>query len=316
MNIKSLLTSCALASAGFALISTASADVIFDPSTPGLTFSGNPAFNATNGTSMYVYDGAATVTGFGLPAGNYNVSSLRTTGAGGTAFNVSLGGVNVIRDYALGGGGDETTTYLGYYVSPGTPTVAINGGGPSVARVKNLTFTATNSVYFDENTSGLSFGGASSLGSAGVPSGRQDSLLNAAGQNIVGIAPGGAGGSVSGSVSLTLGQTYQVTVSRQMALNSTDTGFWLSLGGSHFSWIDGLTTDANTGDAFQVNSFGFYTATSSSTSVLLDGAGGSFGRLDYVNFTAVPEPGTIGLIVLGFAGVAICSRRRKTAELS
>lgn len=308
----SLVPSIFAAACAIALSSASADPILFDSNSPGLQFTGTAGSDAN-----YVYvpsSSSAYTDDLIIPAGNYLVSAFRTTGVGGTAYNLAFGNVNAIRDYALGGGGDETVTFLGYYLSTGSGRIGLNDGAPSVARVRNIQFEATSNVYFDENTAGLSFSGTGTdRFNAGIAAGKQDSLLNSAGYNAIGIAPNASGGALSGTISLVMGQTYQVFVSRQMTLDSDGNNFNLTLNGDLFATVSGNTSSEVANNAFQADSFGFYTATSNSVSVLIDQAGSSYGRLDYVQFTAVPEPSSAALFALG--GFAVCAmlRRKKLA---
>lgn len=326
-QMKPILAVFATPFAIAACLELAQADpIIFNAQTPGLAFTGNPSFNAAgydpaaipnvDPNVIYVYtDGSATAS-MVLPAGRYFVSSRRTvTDTGGTAFNVTLGGVNVTRDYAIAGPGQANTfqeaAYLGYYISNGTATVGINSGSTSVARLNYLSFTQTGDVFFDENTAGLSFAGpGTGTFAATTPAGFTNTLLNSVSVNAIGIASGVSGGSLSGSISLVSGQTYEVFVSRQLALNSEGTSFDLSLGGDYFATVSGSTSDPALNDTFGEISLGFYTPGTSSVPVLIDEAGNSYGRLDFVRFAAVPEPASLGLAAFGLMLGSVIFRKK------
>lgn len=299
--------------------------VFFNAQTPGLVFTGNPAFNAAgydpasipdeNPNTIYVYTDGSALAPLSLPAGRYVVSSRRTvTATGATAFTVSLGGNNVTRDYAIAAPGQEDTfqeaTYLGYYISDGTPTVGINSGSVSVARLNYLSFLLTEDAYFDENSGGLTFvGEGTGVFAATVPPGFTNTLLNDLGVNAIGIASGELGGSLSGSVSLLAGQTYEVFASRQLALDSESTSFALSLEDNFFATVSGSTSSPALHDTFAEISLGFFTPVGNSVSVLIDEAGSAYARLDYLRFAVVPEPAAIGFLPL-CAGLIFFWKRR------
>lgn len=123
----------------------------------------------------------------------------------------------------------------------------------------------------------------------------------------LGTAAGG--GVISQSFATTFGQSYLVD-------------FYLAVGAYNGSTApNSFKVDVNGNTLFSLlnapaQSFGHYTysfAASSSTTTLKFTHGNlpSFFLLDDVSVNAVPEPGTLGLLGLGIAGLGFAKRRRR-----
>ena len=127
--------------------------------------------------------------------------------------------------------------------------------------------------------------------------------------------------SLSRTVATAIGQQYTFSF---WVLNTSELGlgqFQASFGGnSVLNQIDGFKIDSSFGlqDAWTKFSYDL-TATSVATEIVLSAKPNEFAfmALDNVSVTAVtavPEPGTLGMMLFGLAGLGVLSRRQKRAQ--
>lgn len=287
------------------LAAMARADVVFDESTSGLTFSdagagaiymagGSPDDGST--ANVVAISGASYASAtINLEVGKtYRIVASRyVNNNGGFAYTLNLNGTAVYRDnaYALDNPDNsfKTSTFAGYYTATSAATlVAINQSGNSAARVDSLTFTATNDVFFDENTAGVTM-----TGSAGI------TPINCSlGGSGYGLGPADT---VSGVVNLIAGGVYNVYASRTIHA-SGNLSYDVTLDGqllAHDSALPGTTIYAN--DVAEETLLGSFTSADGTTDVLLSNGGAWAGRVDYLRFelVAVPEPASLLLLTVG-----------------
>ncbi len=294
----------------------ARADVIFDESTSGITYSdagagaiymagGSPDNGST--ANVVAISGSSTATAtITLEVGKkYRITTTRFVNNNTSfGYTLNLNGVAVIRDntFSLDNPDNsfKTETFSGYYTATSaSTTVMINQSGNSAARVDSLTFTETSDVFFDETSSGITYNGASGLTQINGTLGEG----SAAGFGF------GPTDTVSGIVNLIAGATYHVYSSRTIH-SSGNLSYDVTLDGqllAHDAALPSTTLYAN--DVAAETLLGSFTAAGSTTDVLLSNGGAWAGRVDYLRFelVSVPEPASLLLLT---AGGLLAIRRR------
>ena len=266
--------------------------LVFDESTSGLTLIGgsnsaiayqagaSPDDGSTSNAIFFLQPGGAYAT-LNFTAGKtYKVTARRMVQNNHTmSFSLNLGGINYMWDNAYTSGTAglfEEKQYLGYYKGSGAAEVRVYNGGSSVTRFDYLQFDATTDVYFDETTPDLAF-----TGSAGFTP-VSGTLSPTPTTN--GIGFGGAD-TVSGTVTLVAGRTYNVYASRTVH-DSGNLGYDMSFNGVFFARDAALLTP---NDSTIESPFGQYVATNATTTVQLSNGGPWAARVDYIRFELV-EP--------------------------
>jgi len=153
-------------------------------------------------------------------------------------------------------------------------------------------------VILDESTSGLSFSdaGAGTIYMAGA------NPDNGSSANVIAIS---GASTASATINLVVGKKYRITASRYVN-NNTAFGYTLNLNGVTVIRDNTFALD-NADNTFKTETFtGYYTATSSSTPVLLNQSGSSAARVDSLTFTETSDvffdEASSGLTYTGAAG--------------
>lgn len=280
---------------------------IYTIDTSNVVLSGDGAINPSGIAPDFLPYFAFTGAGSGsitwtLPAGNYIVDSYRQELNSLSYLYAyqpfAYGGVSLTVDYAYGPVSDATVhkTFLGYYHSDGTSsTFQLGPGSAAYSRITNVTFTKTNDIYFDENSTVTPVGDAV-VGAFSVPTGFSTTLFNASAKNGLFVGIGGNPGGISGTVNLVSGQQYAVYASRQVNSSaSSQMAFDLDLDGSFFANINATPLTAPD-DGIEEIFVGNYTPSTNSIDVVITNTGAFGGRADYIRFAAVPEPSAVALV--------------------
>lgn len=273
-------------------------EIFFDESTDGLTFSGagtgyESGASPNDGSTpnmIGLASGTSATASLPLSVGQkYKVYARRKALTNSNlSFYVDFDGVNYWYDSAYHPSLPDTyqeSQYLGYFVPQNASTlINVHDGGPWVGRLDYLRFEPTNDVYFDENTVGISFTGASGL--THLPG----TMPIAAGvNNGIGFGPTDT---ITATVNLVAGRTYNVYASRTVH-DSGNLGFDISLNDEMFVRDAAMLTP---NDSTIESPLGQYVATNAATTVQLSNGGIWAARVDYIRFELV-EP-----LVCGDAG--------------
>lgn len=271
--------------------------VIFDESTPGLSGTSygvgyEAGASPDNGSTpnMIGFGGGANATAsLSLQVGQkYKVYARRRVLANSNlSFYVDFDGVYYMWDSAFNAAAPDTfqeSQYLGYFVPQNASTVVnVRDGGPWVTRLDYVLFVPTADAYLDENTADLSFTGTA--GFTHINWTMPISLTN----NGMGLGPTDT---VSGTVSLIPGRTYNVYASRTVH-SSGNLSYDLSLGGAPFVHDAALAATTAQDDATVESPLGQYVAADAATAVQLSNGGPWAARVDYIRFELV-EPAACG----------------------
>ncbi len=289
----------------FIAVVTADQAVVFDESTPGLTYIGEGGNWIEPGATPYdgvtyneitFKNGSATAT-IDLQAGQtYRITSRRKVNDNWSLpYHVSINGQLAHYDAALAMSAPaesyQSYTYLGYYTATSNSTVvSAHDGGSSYTRLDYLSFEVTTDVFFDELTTPTYSGTAGLTGIKGC-------MGHGSNDNGFGL---GAADTVSGSVSLTAGTLYNVYASRATHSVADAFGYDLNLDGVFFAHDDALSGGYfdDSGWAEEVL-LGQFTASSAATAVEFLNGGGYAARIDNLRFEAVPEPATMAILAAG-----------------
>lgn len=203
-----------------------------------------------------------------------------TTFTDRTAFNAAIGG-------------GQTLDFSGL-IPPGVPTTLGSQAYASGLTVNGVTFAGVNSSLFVINPAN-SFNTNKGLGSG--------FFLTAAGGT-------GAGNPLS---------QIRITLSGSSTAFGFDLGTFAPRGETLDITFGGNTFSTGTSASLGVPTFLGFTSSAPVTSILISARAGALGDVNLDNFTfgsAVPEPGTWALLILGFGAVGRAMRRRGTGRLA
>ncbi|MHB9035600.1 MAG: hypothetical protein ACYC64_02960 [Armatimonadota bacterium] len=287
MKVISLLTIVVACCIMGCTSSSSRADVTFDVNTPGIVYSGNAGISGSE--MQFAGDGVFTADVNLKPGATYSVYIKRFTRNGNECqFSVDIGGLFFITDYANNGVGDQPgVEWLAgtYRAGAANTTIRLYNGGSFAARVNSVRFVEALTATFDESTSGIVLTNNSPYTAAiGYQSGATPDDSSSAANALL----FGPGCSISGSVTVQSGMTYNV-ISRRMVDTTGNLSYNCQIGSNPVDTDSAISQFGQTYDGFYETTFWRpYRATSSTAAVLLSNGGPWTARVDYVKLKPSP----------------------------
>ncbi len=288
--------------AGFTLAAWAHAGVVLDETNAVLSSGASLSYDpgATPGSPSapniiaFAGSGSAQWTVNLVPGQKYLLTASRCVSyqSDDLGYEIRIDGTLYMNDWASCDNQDQSNTYvamtfLGYYVPASTTTILqVDDAGPGGAKLNYITLDPTYDVYFDENGSLEHDGLCLQRSIALLPPNYYGSMPTAQRNGIIFEAA-----SVSGTLTLTPGTTYNVYTSRQVY--DSNMNYDIALGGMYFATDWALPPSPDQHDQIIEAFLGTYTPPSASTPVTLTNPGDFGARVAYIRFQATAS-GALG----------------------